>query len=534
MVRNSNSHIVKEISPRLPVKRDFRDRRGGRYRPYQETDTFSDGNSKKDRSRYRNEETGVMKNKINTILGIYHKILENVLRENNKLICKRASPYQHAASLLSKRGISFLNVEKRIGSVPGVEIGDEFESRAELVIVGLHHQYTRGIDYMKIDGTTKLATSVVSSDRYDNSVNSSGEMIYTGEGGGNPMVSSYARCKDQVLTQGNLALWNSMERGTPIRVIRKCTLQRKKFFVYDGLHLVEKCRSERDPLYNKIVFKFHFRRILDQPKNPRGLPSFKSRKPFLHEQGVIMEDLSRGKEKLPIVVINTIDDTRPPKFTYTANVGFPTDNSHIGCDCDDGCSDSEDCACLVKNGRKLGYDYSECLVRKRPFIFECGPSCKCFDSCINKVSQRGIRFQMEVFKTEGKGWGLRSRKHIPSGSFVCEYVGEMLNLKKVYQKDIPDNEYLFSMGKDNDVLTIDASRQGNVGRFINHSCSPNLHVQNVYIGPRAKAPHKMLFAMKDIEPFEELTFDYNLRLGGKDRKEKNCKCGSVNCLGKFY
>ncbi|XP_065873001.1 histone-lysine N-methyltransferase, H3 lysine-9 specific SUVH5-like [Euphorbia lathyris] len=530
-VRNSSSHCVSDISARLPVKRDPRNHCERRYSPSEESDPLGDGSLKKDEQ----EETSGIRNEIKNILRLYREILRKLVRESNRLGGRVPNIHQKAADVLQKSN-NFLNGEKRIGIVPGVEIGDEFQHRAELVIVGLHHQYTNGIDYMDYNGTTTLAISVIASDVYENTVNSFGELIYTGEGG-NPRVRSH-HPKDQVLKRGNLALKNSMDQRSPVRVIRKQTYQNESSYVYDGLHLVERYWCEKG-LYNKFVYKFQFRRMDGQPRDPLGYP-MKLSESLLHKQGIIIEDLSRGKEKVPIVVVNTIDAERPSGFTYTTNVASPMTNACKGCDCDDGCSDSEDCSCKVKNGRKFKYDFSECLETRSPFVYECGPSCKCFDSCINKVSQRGIRFQLEVFRTESKGWGVRSRTHIPSGSFICEYVGEILKLNEVYQNGtITDNEYLFVIGNntcfgDNDV--INAARKGNVGRFINHSCSPNLRIQNVYIGSHSKLPHIMLFAMNDIAPFEELTYDYRFRLGGKNwnLQAKNCKCGSSNCFGKFY
>ena len=48
--------------------------------------------------------------------------------------------------------------------------------------------------------------------------------------------------------------------------------------------------------------------------------------------------------------------------------------------------------------------------------------------------------------------------------------------------------------KDEDGFALTAVRYGNVGRFINHSCSPNLYAQNVmyYHGDR-RVPHIMFF-----------------------------------------
>lgn len=55
--------------------------------------------------------------------------------------------------------------------------------------------------------------------------------------------------------------------------------------------------------------------------------------------------------------------------------------------------------------------------------------------------------------------------------------------------------------------------QGALGRFINHSCDPNCETQKwVVRGELAIG----LFALRDIQPGEELTFDYNFeRYGDK-------------------
>ncbi|CAH2061470.1 unnamed protein product [Thlaspi arvense] len=54
-------------------------------------------------------------------------------------------------------------------------------------------------------------------------------------------------------------------------------------------------------------------------------------------------------------------------------------------------------------------------------------------------------------------------------------------------------------------FTVDAAKKGNIGRFINHSCSPNLYAQNVlYDHEDKRIPHVMLFAMDNIPPLQEL------------------------------
>src|SRR6185312_7586731 len=62
-------------------------------------------------------------------------------------------------------------------------------------------------------------------------------------------------------------------------------------------------------------------------------------------------------------------------------------------------------------------------------------------------------------------------------------------------------------------FTVDAAEYGNIGRFINHSCSPNLYAQNViWDHDDKRMPHIMFFAAETIPPLQELTYDYNYEI----------------------
>ncbi|KAK9198299.1 hypothetical protein WN944_013483 [Citrus x changshan-huyou] len=155
-------------------------------------------------------------------------------------------------------------------------------------------------------------------------------------------------------------------------------------------------------------------------------------------------------------------------------------------------------------------------------------------SCYNRVSQQGIKVQLEIIKTEAQGWGVRSLNSIPSGSFICEYAGELLEEKEAERRTSND-EYLFDVGNNyNDV------EYGNVGRFVNHSCSPNLYAQNVlYDHEDKRMPHIMLFAAENIPPLQELTYHYNYVIdqvydSSGNIKKKSCFCGSSECTGRLY
>uniref|UniRef100_A0A0E0M0D1 SET domain-containing protein n=1 Tax=Oryza punctata TaxID=4537 RepID=A0A0E0M0D1_ORYPU len=92
--------------------------------------------------------------------------------------------------------------------------------------------------------------------------------------------------------------------------------------------------------------------------------------------------------------------------------------------------------------------------------------------------------------------------------------------------------------EDTEGSTIDASKCSNVGRFINHSCSPNLYAQNVlWDHDDMKKPHIMFFATENIPPLQELTYDYNYgKVEDKNGKEKvkPCFCGSPDCSRRLY
>jgi SET domain-containing protein len=75
-----------------------------------------------------------------------------------------------------------------------------------------------------------------------------------------------------------------------------------------------------------------------------------------------------------------------------------------------------------------------------------------------------------------------------------------------------------------------------VGRFINHSCEPNLQILLTRIN--SLIPTAALFAKRDIEINEELTFDYagGMSDHSDDTQEiniirKKCLCGSQYCKG---
>ncbi|XP_057470955.1 histone-lysine N-methyltransferase, H3 lysine-9 specific SUVH5-like [Actinidia eriantha] len=500
----------------------------------------------------------VSRNKVKEALNLFEETYTNLLKEQEVQSKGKGKCGRHChveAAMLLKKRKKCVNTGKVLGSVPGVEIGDWFRFRAELVVIGLHHQFQGGIDYMKKDGEI-FATSIVDSGRYANDAESSNVLIYCGQGG-NPTIMD-KKPQDQKLERGNLALKNSMDAGFPVRVIRGgqilegSTSEKILAYVYHGLYSVIKCTQERGP-FGKLVFMFELNRLATQPKLTREIANMPKKSTVCNTPNVA-NDISQGKEKKPIRAVNNIDDEKIPPFDYVTKVKYPewyNPSIPICCDCIDGCSDLVKCPCTIKNGGEVPFNSYGAIIRKRPLVYECGPSCKCPPSCTNRVSQHGIQYQLEIFKTESRGWGVRSRNYISSGSFICEYAGELLQGKEADER-MGNDEYLFDIGKENndnsardeasddDDFTIDAATHGNVGRFINHSCSPNLYAQNVlYDHDDKRMPHIMLFAAKNIPPLREFTYDYNYKLdqvldGSGNIKKKDCYCGSRECSGRMY
>lgn len=77
-------------------------------------------------------------------------------------------------------------------------------------------------------------------------------------------------------------------------------------------------------------------------------------------------------------------------------------------------------------------------------LFECNPACDCNRiTCNNRVIQHGPTQRFQLFRTKGKGWGLRTLRHISKGTYVCEYVGEIISDSEADHRE--DDSYLFDL-----------------------------------------------------------------------------------------
>lgn len=503
---------------------------------------------------------------------------------------KRASkrPDLKAITKMMQNG-TILYPDKMIGALPGIEVGDHFFSRAEMVVLGLHSHWLNGIDYMgvkyasmeqyKTKGFTfPLAVCIVLSGMYEDDLDNSEDVIYTGQGG-HDLLSSKRQIKDQKLERGNLALKNNYVANVPVRVVRGHECKSSycgKVYTYDGLYKVVKYWADKG-VSGFTVYKYKLRRVEGQPVLTTDQVRFSRAdvpRSISDVRGLVCEDISGGQEKIPIPATNVVDDPpfSPTDFTYcksiilAKNVKLP--KSTHGCGCKGECVDPKICSCARLNGTDFPYVHKDGgrLIEAKAVIFECGPGCGCSLSCVNRTSQQGLKYQLEVYRTANKGWAVRSWDTIPAGAPVCEYIGELSRSDEV--DAISENNYIFDIDclqtmkgldgretrtggeavlatfddKKSDVeeYCINARVVGNVARFINHSCQPNLFVQCVLSSHQdIKMARVVLFAADTIPPLQELSYDYGYALDSVVRPDGSvvklaCYCGAVGCRKRLH
>lgn len=462
---------------------------------------------------------------------------------------RRVRADMRAAALMADRDL-WLNRDRRIvGPIPGISVGDAFFFRMELCVLGLHGQVQAGIDYLSAGRSASgepIATSVIVSGGYEDDDDRGDVLVYTGHGGRDPNLHKH--CIDQKLEGGNLALERSMAYGIEIRVIRAVKSKRSpvgKVYFYDGLYKVVDYWLDRGKA-GFGVYKYKMIRIEGQ--EPMGSMNYRAAEHLkvdalsMRPTGYLSFDISMGREIMPVALYNDVDDDRDPLlFEYLVRPIFPSSavqgkfaEGAGGCDCIENCSIG--CYCAERNGGEFAYDKAGVLLRGKPLVYECGPYCRCPPSCPNRVSQKGLKNRLEVFRSRETGWGVRSLDLIKAGTFICEFSGIVLTHQQseimaangdclVHPNRFPSR--WLDWGDISDVypeyvapnhpaiadlnFSIDVSRARNVACYFSHSCSPNVFIQFVLFDHyNMSYPHLMIFALENIPPLRELSIDYGM------------------------
>ncbi|PAA59653.1 hypothetical protein BOX15_Mlig018572g2 [Macrostomum lignano] len=220
---------------------------------------------------------------------------------------------------------------------------------------------------------------------------------------------------------------------------------------------------------------------------------------------------------------------RPPPFKLI-KVNFPIGNARL---IKPDVADLPRCECDPNSANPCGSD-ANCL--NRALSYECHPSvCLAGERCQNRRFVTRAYPPQQVFRTsDGRGWGLRACAAIAKGDFVNEYVGDLIDPDEAQRRLEAASAagvrefYMLTLDKQR---VIDAGPRGNISRFLNHSCDPNLQACKWSVGGDLRIG---LFALRDISPGEELTFNYRFQWFGDDgngERQLACRCGAKNCAG---
>lgn len=129
-------------------------------------------------------------------------------------------------------------------------------------------------------------------------------------------------------------------------------------------------------------------------------------------------------------------------------------------------------------------------------------------------------------------WGLFAKQDIEPEEFIIEYVGQTIRTslldvrEKAYERSGLGSSYLFRIDES---WAVDATRQGGLARFINHSCDPNCYTKIITVDGHK---HIVIYSRSHLHAGEELTYDYKFEYELTEEPIK-CTCGASNCRGRL-
>ncbi|KAI8899994.1 histone methyltransferase, partial [Globomyces pollinis-pini] len=132
--------------------------------------------------------------------------------------------------------------------------------------------------------------------------------------------------------------------------------------------------------------------------------------------------------------------------------------------------------------------------------------------------------QLRFAQSHIHDWGLFATEKIEAQEIVIEYIGEIIRQKvadhreKMYEASGIGSSYLFRIDED---MIIDATKQGNIARLINHCCDPNCSAKVINIEGTKRI---VIYANRDILEGEEITYDYKFPI---EEDKIPCLCGSI-------
>lgn len=126
---------------------------------------------------------------------------------------------------------------------------------------------------------------------------------------------------------------------------------------------------------------------------------------------------------------------------------------------------------------------------------------------------------IRVGDSQCEGQGLFALVPIASGTKIIQYKGEKISKEVSEQRKAAYNNYIFHFDFNYD---IDGASLENTARFVNHSCDPNCAIEK-------SRGEIWVVASRDIQPGEELSFNYGY--DARDYERFPCNCGARVCCG---
>ncbi|KAH8510474.1 hypothetical protein H0E87_008147 [Populus deltoides] len=158
----------------------------------------------------------------------------------------------------------------------------------------------------------------------------------------------------------------------------------------------------------------------------------------------------------------------------------------------------------------------------RKFVKECWSECGCNKKCGHRVAQRGIQVALQVFAApEGKG----------RGNFMSETMKGLLRRRGILiQCCWMQTGALKGYWKVKRPFAW-ATEFGNIGRCYDSNL---IEIPVEVETPDHHYYRLAFFATREIEPMEELTWDYGIQFDDNYHQFKafKCKCGSMRCHDK--
>ena len=128
---------------------------------------------------------------------------------------------------------------------------------------------------------------------------------------------------------------------------------------------------------------------------------------------------------------------------------------------------------------------------------------------------------LAIRKSAINGKGCFATAHFKRRRKIAEYTGERISDLEARRR--ARKRQILRICDIDGRFSLDGARGGNGTHYINHSCQPNAFMRILY-------GHVLFFALRDIQPGEEITIDYEQTLHSDS---KRCACGAPTCRGRI-